>query len=204
MLATLSGVLFAGTGLEAEPVVSARAEAERVAAFRLAVDAPTFDPPAAAAGPPERFPLLAGTDEVRLSDSATRVSIPSVGIDAKVRAVGLVFRDGTLQYDTPAREAGQYVGSAAPGAVGNTVIGGHVANRNGNAVFSALPEVTVGSLMEVSQGDKVFQYQVTEVRVVAPDATSVMEPTQDATLTLITCSTDQARTHRVVVVGKLL
>ena len=206
VLATLAGMLFAGTGAEAEPVVEARSAAEQAAAFQLAVD-PAASPGRRAPAPvpsSERFPLLANVDVVRLASSATHVRVPSVGIDAEVRPVGLVFRDGRLQYDVPSREAGQYAGTGTLGEPGNTVIGGHVASRGGVAVFSSLPDVTIGALIEVSRGDEVFRYQVTEVRVVAPDATAVMEPTQDATLTLITCSTDSARTHRVVVVGKPL
>ncbi|MEZ4502239.1 MAG: sortase [Dehalococcoidia bacterium] len=205
VLATMAGLLFAGTGLEAEPMVEARSSAEQVAAFRLAVD-PDASPARRVPEAPssDRFPLLHDTDVVRLASSATHVRVPSVGIDAEVRPVGLVFRDGRLQYDVPSREAGQYAGTGTLGEPGNTVIGGHVASRGGVAVFSALPNVTVGALIEVSRGDEVFQYQVTEVRVVAPDATTVMEPTQDATLTLITCSTDSARANRVVVVGKPL
>jgi LPXTG-site transpeptidase (sortase) family protein len=150
-----------------------------------------------------RYALLEGFDSVAAPSMATRVHIPSVGLDAEVRPVGIVFRDGHLQYDVPTVEAGQYAG-ARPGEVGNTVIGGHVSTRAGGGVFRALPTVTVGAPIEVYRGAERHQYQVTEVRIVASDATEVMEQTQDATLTLITCSDDRAHAKRVVVVAKLV
>lgn len=152
----------------------------------------------------QRFDLVEGVQSIGGPGLATRVRIPSVGIDADVRPVGFVFREGRLQYDIPVVEAGQYAGSAPPGSPGNTVIGGHVALRDGTGIFRTLPSVTVGATIEVMNGDTAYRYLVTEVRIVAPDATEVMEPTQDATLTLITCSTDSARSKRVVVVGKLV
>jgi sortase A len=121
-----------------------------------------------------------------------------------VQPVGLVFTQGKLQYDVPYVEAGQYVGTAQPGRPGNAVIGGHVSRRGAPGVFAALPKVVAGDVVEVFRGDQVFRYSVTEIRVVASDATSVMSQTQDATLTLITCFPDDGLRERLVVVGKLM
>jgi sortase A len=118
--------------------------------------------------------------------------------------VGLVYRDGALQYDVPRIEAGQYAGTAAPGDAGNTVIGGHVARRGGLGVFASLPGVAVGDVVQVFRGERVFRYFITEIKVVAADATDVMSPTQEATLTLITCFPDDQYAERLVVVGRLL
>lgn len=181
------------------PEVSARVAAERALTQQLTGVVATTEAPAA-----ERVALIAGADSVTHRGAATRVRVPAMGIDAEVRSVGLVFREGRLQYDTPSVGAGHYAGSANPGALGNVVIGGHVALRGGTGVFRALPGVPVGSMVEVLSGGQTYRYEVTEVRLVAPDATEVMEPTQDATLTLITCSNDNARAKRIVVVGKLV
>ena len=135
---------------------------------------------------------------------ATRVVVPSVGIDSEVRSVGFTFQNGELRYDVPRLEAGQYVGTAEPGQAGNTVIGGHVATRGDAAVFQHLPGVNVGDIVEVYSGDRKFRYSITEIKRVAADATSVMGQTQDATLTLITCFPGQDYSERLVVIGKLL
>ncbi|MEI7926520.1 MAG: class F sortase, partial [Chloroflexota bacterium] len=136
--------------------------------------------------------------------SATRVVIRSVGIDASVRPVGYVFQNGKLEYDVPRVEAGEYVTGVQVGKRGNAVIGGHVSRRGTPGVFAKLPNVAAGDVVEVYRGEKVFRYSITEIRIVAPDATSVMSQTQDATLTLITCFPDEAFQDRLVVVGRLL
>jgi LPXTG-site transpeptidase (sortase) family protein len=149
-------------------------------------------------------PFTADRESVINISNATRVVVESVGIDSEVRSVGFTFTNGRLRYDVPRFEAGQYVGTASPGDPGNTVIGGHVANRGGAAVFEHLPGVVAGDVIEVYSGDRLFRYSVTEIKVVAADATAVMGQTQDATLTLITCFPGQDYSERLVVVGKLL
>lgn len=198
LTAAITALLGGASG--SGPESPAQADAARLAAERLMLP---IDLDAAAAVP-GRFALIEGAPSLTRNGGATRVRVPALGIDAEVRPVGLAFREGRLQYDTPAVQAGQYAGTADPGSPGNTVIGGHVALRGGEGVFRALPDVKVGSLVEVHSGTSLFRYRVTEVRIVAPDATEVMEPTRDATLTLITCSEDGARARRVVVVGKLV
>lgn len=198
LLAAAAGLAFSPNARQG-PLSSAQRRAEQVAAARIAAGG-------AAAARPAAVPvaLLAGASQVERGGAATRVRVLSVGIDAEVRSVGFVLQGGELQYDTPRFEAGQYVGTADPGRSGNLVIGGHVANRGARAVFSRLPEVRIGDVVEVFSGPVLYRYSITELRVVAPDATAVMARTQDATLTLITCSPDPANARRLVVIGKLL
>jgi LPXTG-site transpeptidase (sortase) family protein len=169
--------------------------AERVIAMRAA-GAPAQGPA------PQR--LLRDASQIERPGAATRVRLDSLGIDAEVRSVGFVLQGGEIQYDVPRFEAGQYVGTADPGQRGNLVIAGHVANRGAFAVFSRLPEAHIGDTVEVFSGSTMFRYSITELRVVAPDATMVMARTQDATLTLITCSPDINHGRRLIVVGKLI
>ena len=208
VLAMLSGVLMAGTGLEQSPASTAQREAAVGAAARIASGGGTR-PQATAwrpAAPAESNPIefTKGAKSTLTPMFADRVVIHSVGIDAQVHPVGLVFTGGKLQYDVPYVEAGQYVGTAQPGRPGNAVIGGHVSRRGTAGVFSKLPKVAAGDVVEVFRGDQVFRYSVTEIRVVASDATDVMSQTQDATLTLITCFPDDLLRERLVVVGKLM
>jgi sortase A len=71
-------------------------------------------------------------------------------------------------------------------------------------VFASLPDVKAGDIVQVYRGDQVFRYSITEIKVVAAEATSVMSQTQDARLTLITCFPERNYPHRLVVVGKLV
>lgn len=202
LLAAAVGIALGGTGRGAEPLVAARVEAEEVTAFRIALDLPLFDAPARAVLEPQ--PLLAPGETVVITRRATRIRIASVGIDTDVSSVGYVFQDGQLRYDVPRRGAGQYSGTAAPGEPGNAVIAGHVSIRSGPAVFRDLDRVRVGDTIEVFRGDQLFTYVVTELRVVPADETSVMQRSDGATVTLITCSREQNFKDRFIVVGKLV
>lgn len=205
LLAVVTGVMFAGTGQE-DPILSEAAEeAASVAAFRIAVSGDaTPEPLEAPVEVVEPQPFMPDGQALFNVRGATRVVVSSVGIDSEVRSVGYTFQNGGLRYDVPRFEAGQYVGTASPGELGNTVIGGHVATRGNTAVFQHLPGVNAGDIIEVYSGDRKFRYSVTEIKVVAADATSVMSQTQDATLTLITCFPGQDYSERLVVIGKLL
>lgn len=208
LLASLAGFLFAGTELQRGPQSAAAEVAAETAAVRVALAGgdparvtPTAQAPAPDASPQ---PIFAAGEDARAGGAATRVRIATAGIDATVRAVGITFRNGQLEYAVPQLDAGQYVGSADPGNPGNLVIGGHVSNRGARAVFARLPEVSVGDVVEVFSGQQIYRYQVQELRVVAPEATAVMAQTHDARLTLITCFPDRNYQDRLVVIGKLL
>ena len=206
MLSLLAGFAFAGSGGQSASPNEARDHAASAAAVRIALGGPAIEPGAelVAAPPPAPQPLIAGADHVGAPATATRVRVPSIGLDAEVRAVGYIFAQGRLQYDTPRHQAGQYVGSAAPGEAGNAVIAGHVSARGGSAVFEHLPDVDVGAVVEVERGAELYRYEVTELRVVAPEQVAVMARTGDATLTLITCFPDRNYEDRLVVIAKLL
>ena len=205
ILAVGAGMLFAGTGLEQELQSEAAEAAAAVAAFQVAVAGDEMPRPTPVTRPrADPQPFLASSESVIKLRSATRVVVESVGIDSEVRSVGYTFANGRLGYDVPRFAAGQYVGTAEPGESGNTVIGGHVANRGGTAVFERLPGVRTGDIIQVYSGDRIFRYSVTETKVVAADATAVMGQTHDATLTLITCFPGDDYSERLVVIGKLL
>ncbi len=203
LLAVAAGVLFATPRAGDAPTSEAARDAEVAAAVRLTLnlDASPSDEPAQ-----DGHAVAFSRDPEALFSQrhATRLVIDSIGLDALVNPVGLVYREGALHYDVPRLEAGQYVGTAAPGEAGNTVIGGHVARRGASGVFESLPKVAAGDVVQVYRGEQVYRYFITEIRVVAADATDVMSPTQEATLTLITCFPDDQYAERLVVVGRLL
>jgi len=206
LLAMVAGFVFAGTGLEVSPTSEAAQLAASYTAVRISQD-PQARPSAdeTPVQPVVPQPFLDGDGKLLLRPSGpTRLVIQSIGIDALVSTVGYTFRDGVLEYDVPRREAGHYVDSAGPGERGNVVISGHVANRGGKAVFEQLPDVKAGDIVELYRGDEVFRYSITEIKVVAAEATSVMSQTQDARLTLVTCFPERDYPHRLVVIGKLV
>ncbi len=107
-------------------------------------------------------------------DGLTRLSIPRISFDAVVvegtsnRA--LLLGPGHLA-DTP-----------APGDPGNSVISGHR-----DTFFRHIHELDKGDEIVVQRNGRTFHYEVTGKHIVQPTDVSVLKPSKDAQLTLITC-----------------
>ncbi len=80
------------------------------------------------------------------------------------------------------RGIGVVEGGAMPGAIGNIALAGH---RDG--FFRGLKDIAVGDSMEFQTLAGTQRFRVAELMIVDPLDVSVLEPTEEATLTLITC-----------------
>jgi sortase A len=80
------------------------------------------------------------------------------------------------------RGVGHIEGTAPLGTIGNVGIAGH---RDG--FFRGLKSIAVGDDLEVQSLDGTTRYRVTETLIVTPDDVYVLDPTDGATLTLVTC-----------------
>ena len=104
--------------------------------------------------------------------------VPKAGIEVPVL-------EGTDDL-TLNRGAGHVAGTALPGHAGNMAITGH---RDG--FFRGLKDVVPGDTIEVIRSgtteSETDQYLVRNIKIVFPTDTSVLNKTQDSTLTLITC-----------------
>jgi sortase A len=104
--------------------------------------------------------------------------IPKVGIEVPVF-------EGTSDL-VMNRGVGHVSGTALPGAAGNLAIAGH---RDG--FFRGLKDVHQGDIVEVQHpvtgGERTDRYIVNTLKIIAPNDTSVLKPTDGQTLTLITC-----------------
>ena len=145
-----------------------------------------------------------------------RIAIPKLGTDASVVEVSWHIDqiDGyaVAVWDTVSEAAGHHRGTEPPGGEGNCVISGHSRSQDGG-VFNELWLLEPGDLIRLTnvRGDS-YQYVVERVERVQELGqrleqrlanASLMAPTQDARLTLITCWPDWAYTHRVIVVARL-
>ncbi len=100
-----------------------------------------------------------------------------------------------------------YVNTAKPGEVGNAVIFGHSSNDwwepgNFKFVFALLGKLEVGDQIQVNYSSRKYVYEVSEKKVVAPTEVSVLNPTADPTLTLITCTPPGTAWQRLIIVAK--
>lgn len=136
---------------------------------------------AAVAERPVLPPALAPTTELPPRDPAVSrgsaiaaLSIPRVHLSA------VVLHGSDSQ--TLRRGPGHLENTALPGESGNVVIAGHR-----DSFFWPLRNIQRGDDIFLDTPDGQFHYRVTSLRVVNPHDVSVLAPTNEATLTLITC-----------------
>jgi LPXTG-site transpeptidase (sortase) family protein len=83
---------------------------------------------------------------------------------------------------TLSRAAGHIPGTAFPDELGNVGIAGHR-----DTFFRKLGEVKTGDVITLTTPSKSYQYSVEWTRVVSPSHVEVLEPSNTAVLTLVTC-----------------
>jgi len=127
-----------------------------------------------------RAPLKRRTNAA--SDSAgspgrsgvARLLVPKIGLDTVVvegtTAQALLMGPGHME------------NTAFPGTEGNSVIAAHR-----DTFFRRLGELRRGDSIYLESSDDLYHYTVTGTRVVEPGDLSVVKPTADALVTLITC-----------------
>ncbi len=104
----------------------------------------------------------------------TRLTIPKIDLDS-------IVVEGTSRRALMLGP-GHMEETAAPGQAGNSVITGHR-----DTFFRHIYELNTGDPIMVQRNGKTYEYQVTGKKVVEPDDLSVVRPSKDARLTLITC-----------------
>lgn len=117
-------------------------------------------------------------------------------IDLKV-AIGEGVDDETLKY-----AVGHFKDTGMPGEKGNFCIAGH-RSYTYNEYFNRLDELTIGDTIIIKTRKEEFSYKIYEKKVVEPTEISVLDPTEDATITLVTCTPIRVATHRLIIKGKL-
>jgi sortase A len=103
-----------------------------------------------------------------------RVAIPRLGLQA-------IVREGT-DAGTLERSVGHVPFTALPGESGNVAIAAHR-----DTFFRGLGQIRPDDVITFSTLQGRYRYQVEYTRVVSPKDVSVVAPTHDAELTLITC-----------------
>ena len=103
-----------------------------------------------------------------------RIEVPRLHVSA---AVANGDDDGTLMV-----AIGHLPDTPFPWEAGNSALAGHR-----DTFFRQLRNIRVGDDMRVTTPYGDFTYQVSRTLIVTPDDLSVLEPTADPTLTLITC-----------------
>jgi LPXTG-site transpeptidase (sortase) family protein len=123
-----------------------------------------------------------------------RVDIPKIGVSQPMfDGVGL---------DVLANGPGHWPGTAMPGDTGNNVVAGHRVTHT--HPFLDIDQLQPGDQVIFTTAAGRFVYAVTQTFIVTPDATWIANPTSDPTMTLFACHPKHQKTHRIVVVGRLV
>jgi len=125
--------------------------------------------------------------------SPTRIVIPAINVDWPI-----VQGDG---WEELKQGIGHRVGSVNPGERGNMILSGH--NDVYGEPFRDLEKLDIGKEVFVHAGSTVFRYIIKAKRVVVPTDLSVLAPSKDPIVTLITCTPYRVDTHRLVLIGEL-
>jgi sortase A len=129
------------------------------------------------------------------TNATAQISIPRIGIrNAPVYDRGTNSKGVMLI--APGYAVTHYAFSAGYGA-GNTVLYGHD-DIQGN-IFGHLYDLAAGDLIQVTVGGQTQTYRVSGHEIVAPTAVSVLAPTGDVRLTIITCWPFNVDTKRWIV-----
>lgn len=153
--------------IAAEPVVRPNVTFDYLVPAQMFVAAPAPTPEPAPAPPRDLRP--------------THVAIASIGLNSSI--VEVFVQDGTWQVADYA--VGYHHGTGIVG-LSNMVLAGHKGLRGG--VFRDLERINVGDEIVVTADGEQFRYRVRTTGSVWPNQVDVMYPTQQAQLTLLTCT----------------
>ena len=153
--------------------------------------------PALAVGRPTFLPVPRGRRAPVPEPSAGRriaaptdLIIPSIGVRTRLIRLGLA-RSGAMRVPSSTSVAGWFTGSPRPGAIGSSVIVGHIDSFRGPGVFYRLRLLRQGSRVYVRRADGTLAaFRVTAVRTYLKSrfpTEAVYGPAPDAQLRLITC-----------------
>jgi len=153
----------------------------------------TLRPPAAPPDVPTGEPAGSASDAVaeparRAIEPITHIRLPRLGIDSEVVPSPFVQVADSGTWEVPAFKVGHAEYTAGAGQAGNAVLFGHVTSRNLGNVFQTLERARRGDLVEITSGPEEFTYKVVDVWRVPRTEVSVVEPTEAASASLITCT----------------
>ncbi len=172
---------------EATPSVPGMSAAEATPAATTGTASPVAIPESTPTAVATSVPLPLPTATADERSDPGRLFIPKLKVNAAIVTVPLI--NGLWDVSPLLYDVGLLVGTGWPGRAGNAAISGHVGLRGrGDGPFRWLERLVAGDEIFVDQGDTRYLYAVRDLRVVLPSDVSVVAPTEDATLTLITCT----------------
>jgi sortase A len=123
----------------------------------------------------------------------TRIQIPAINVDAQIVAGDT--------WDQLKKGVGHHIGTANPGERGNLVLSAH--NDVFGEIFRHLDQLQPGDEIIIYSGSQRYRYTVSQQRLVAPTQVDVMAPTNEPSVTLVSCYPYLVDNQRIVVSAQL-
>ncbi len=141
------------------------------------------------------------------TSSVVRIAIPALLLDTEVKYVPF---DGFSWLINGLRQEVAWMGDTSwPGLGGNTGLAGHVTVAGmGDGPFRHLDSLPAGEIVILYTEENIYTYQVRESRVTDAEDMSVVLPSSNPQITLITCvdwdQEQQTYMNRLIVVADLM
>ncbi|HET6444251.1 MAG TPA: class D sortase [candidate division Zixibacteria bacterium] len=127
-------------------------------------------------------------------EQARRIQIPAIDVDSPIV-------QGMYDWEQLKKGVAQRIGSASPGMIGNIALAGH--NDIYGEIFRNLDKLLPGDEIIVSTQRRNYTYVVRDTKVVEPTDVWVLEPTEFASATLVSCYPYRVNTKRIAVFADL-
>ena len=141
---------------------------------------------------------------------ATRIRIPTIGVDAVINELKILLLNSSLAWETPNQVVGHIPTTAAAGAQGEGWYFGHLESplKGEGNVFARLPEITklagdAPVYIFLETPDRHYAYQVYVTVVVYQDDLSLTDSGK-YDITLVTCTPRLYYDHRLLVTAALV
>lgn len=141
-----------------------------------------------------------------------QIEIPAIGLVSTVKALEVVNYGDDKGWETPKDVVGHIPTTPHPGEAGNGYYFGHLQSpvKGEGSIFSSLPRISE----QLRQGQDVYVvlynekgvaylYQVSETEVI-PQEQFFLQPSSEATITLVACVPEYVYDHRLLVTAKLV
>lgn len=158
-------------------------------------------------------PLVQTATATTSTAKPSRLIIPSIGVDADIRPVGISYRGNMMTPDNFS-DVGWYKYGTLPGQHGSAVIDGHVDNGlSFPGVFKRLKEMQIGQDVYIqTEAGQRLHFRVVDVQTyyyTSAPLQTIFNRDDTVRLNLITCDgdwvpEDQTDDHRVVVYTELV
>lgn len=133
------------------------------------------------------------------SNITNRLIIPKIGVNAPI------IESPDENYGL-ARGVWHLPNSSTPEEQGNMIITGHRFKYlpPNNLTFYLFHKLEKGDIASVIWGNKIYYYQIKEIKIVGADDVSILQKTNGPILTMYTCDPVYSTKNRLVVIGELM